>query len=199
MRRSVLATLALTLMACEGGPLGHKWQVGDDGKAIPGTQVPVWTEDEVAELRQALVHNVAYNVDCGTVRNPRNGEVLLFDGQNYTAECNAIRVRDGATNPPQNLAIQFTDPTARWKSGKSWNDQVSSLKGKYEGVFNGRTLGQCIRLRQNAAGGDSPGWGSALWQTGSSGTINVSSLGRFADASFIVVEAKGFDVPGCSI
>jgi hypothetical protein len=202
MRTVGFATLALTLAACSAEPLGHQWQVDKDGRPVPGTERAVWTEDEALELRQqGLTFNVGYNLDCGINRNPFSGEVLLFDGTNYTAECNAIRVEGGATNPPHNLIISFDDPTARWSSGKSWNDQVSSMKAKEQGFVQGPnfSIGMCIRFRQSILGGDTPGWGSALFGMGPDGTLNLPSMFPFGDASLIVVRAKGQNETGCPL
>lgn len=184
MKPSACLTLALAMTACQGEPLGHKWQVDQQGKPIPGTTTPLWTEDEVATVRQGLAHEILYNVDCGTSRTPVSGEVLLFDGQNYTAECNAVRVN----SPPGLGAISFNDSTARWRSGKSWNDQVSSMRAK-AGIG-----GMCIRLRQNVGGGDGPGWEPAFFELVPSGTLNLPSMFPWAGASWMAVKFK--DVPG---
>jgi hypothetical protein len=188
MRSLAFVTLVLAVAACQGEPLGHKWQVDEQGKAVPGTETPVWTEEEVEVLRQALVYNVRYNVDCGASRTPYSGEVLLFDGQNYTAECNAIK---GFWDPPLNMVIPYNDSTAKWASGKSWNDQVSSMKAKDPN-------GMCIQLRQTVLGADGPNWGPAKFELGVNGTLNLPSMFPWEDASFIVVRLKKpGEGPGC--
>jgi hypothetical protein len=188
MRPVAFVTLALAVAACQGKPLGQRWQVDEQGKAVPGTETPVWTEEEVEVLRQALVFNVAYNVDCGATRTPYAGEVLLFDGQNYTAECNAIR---GSGTLPVNMVIPYNDSTAAWASGKSWNDQVSSMRAA-------DPHGMCIQLRQTVGGADAPGWGPAKFELGPNGTLNLPSMFPWGDASFIVVGLKNpGQGPGC--
>jgi len=204
MRAPAFATFALALVACSGQPLGQQWQVDKEGKPIPGTERPLWNEDEVVAVRQAFTFNVAYNLDCGIKRTPFHGEVLLFDGTNFTAECKAIRVAGGEHNPPQNLVIDYVDPTARWLSGKSWNDQVGSMMAKPLGFVTsaGGEVGMCIRLRQHANGSDSPGWGnggSAFWDVPIGTELHVATTFPFLDASFIVVRAKGLGEGTCPI
>ena len=191
MRRAALFTLALALSACGGEPLGQTWEVDEGGNPVPGTERTVWTQDEVVAIRQGLAANVAYNIECGGVLRPFRGEVMLFSARNFGGECNVMKGKGLPPAPPQNMAISFNDPTAKWKSGKSWNDKVRSLKAREPGtsaLFG--HVGMCIRLRQSVKGGDSPTFGNALFEMGPDGTLSKGSLAPFDDASFMVVRYK---------
>jgi hypothetical protein len=100
------------------------------------------TDGQVIETRQhALVTNLGYSVDCGSDRFPYPGECVLFDGNNFTEECRALRGSDSF------WALSYNESAAKWRSGKSFNDTVGSYWCRPNDG-----LSMCVAYQQNANG-----------------------------------------------
>jgi hypothetical protein len=126
MQRVVMIGIlgALAASGCEGEPAGHKFEIGPDGKIVPGSIEPIFPSEAIAVRTQALetIAHVGYVVDCGSARFPiASGEGVVFDDVAFLGQCSAV-----GWDQTRQVEFDLFAPVAHWKNGLSFNDRIRS-------------------------------------------------------------------------